>query len=267
MSQLPPPPPPPPGSQPPPPPPPQYGGTPGGFSVGNAFNYGWTKFQQNLAPLLVAAVILVAVWAIIYFVFQVAFGSLAMGSSTVCTWDVNANGVMEYNCTGGGLGLFSIGFFLLYGLNMLVSFLFFYVMASAFTRASLAITRGETVDFKLMMSSDKLGQVLIGGVIMGIATSIGYMLCIIPGLIVMFFGHFFIFFILDKGMGAVDAIKASVSFVNKNLGSLFGLFLAVLAAYIVGALVCGVGLLVAIPVSILAQAFAYRKLNGEEVVA
>ncbi|MDP3972807.1 MAG: hypothetical protein Q8P61_07870, partial [Candidatus Nanopelagicales bacterium] len=141
------------------------------------------------------------------------------------------------------------------------------VMASAFTRAALAITRGEAVDFKLMTSSDKLGQILVGGVIMSIATAIGYMLCIIPGLVVMFFGHFFIFFILDKGMGAVEAIKASVSFVNKNLGTLFGLFLAVLAAYIVGALICGVGLLVAIPVSIIAQAFAYRKLNGEEVAA
>jgi uncharacterized membrane protein len=40
-----------------------------------------------------------------------------------------------------------------------------------------------------------------------------------------------------------------------------------LVAYFVGAILCGVGLLVAIPVVIIGQAFLYRRLTGGAVSA
>jgi uncharacterized membrane protein len=44
-------------------------------------------------------------------------------------------------------------------------------------------------------------------------------------------------------------------------------FLATLLAYIVGALLCGIGLLAAIPVIYIAQGYTYRRLQGEQVAA
>lgn len=264
------------GAQPPPPPPPgggdpgsaPYQGTPQPFSVGNAFNYAWTKFQAYLGPLLVAMVAFFVVGAIIYAVFYFALGSLAFGGAVECTPGYYANGTYyPTQCSGGGLGLFSIGFMIVYGIQMIVMFLYSYLVQAGFTRAGLAITRGEQVDVKTLISSDKLAQVLLGGVVMAIGTAIGTMLCIIPGLIIAFFGQFFVFFVLDKGLGGIDAIKASFGFVNRNLGTLIGLFLAEILAIFVGALICGIGLIVAVPVVIIAQSFAYRTLNGEPVAA
>lgn len=277
MSQTPPPPPPPPGGTsppppggmpPPPPPQPPYGGTPAGFSVGNAFNYGWTKFQANIGPLLLVMVGFFVVGAIIYAIFYVASGAMVVGTAPTCEYKVLADGSLDYVCTGGGgLGFMTAGFFLIYGIQSIVLFLYGYLVQSAFTRASLAVTDGRPVDAKTVLSSERLGQILVGGVIMAVATTIGYFLCIIPGVIIAFFGHYFVFFVVDKGMSGFDAIKASFQFVNKNLGSLIGLFLAEVLALIIGALICGIGLIVAVPIVIIAQAFAYRKLQGQEVVA
>lgn len=264
---APPPPPPPPGGGVPPPPP--YHGTPQPFTVGNAFNYGWTKFQAYLGPLLVAMVGFFVVGAIIYAIFYFALGSLALGGTVECTpGGFNSDGsYYPTQCSGGGLGLFSLGFIVVYGIQMIVMFLYSYLVQAGFTRAGLAITRGEQIEAKTLLSSDKLAQVLLGGVVMAIGTAIGSMLCIIPGLIIAFFGQFFVFFVIDRNMGGIDAIKASFGFVNKNLGTLIGLFLAEILAIFVGALICGIGLIVAVPVVIIAQSFAYRTLNGESVAA
>ena len=62
-------------------------------------------------------------------------------------------------------------------------------------------------------------------------------------------------------------IKASVAFVNANLGTLIGFYIASAIAIFVGALLCGIGLLAAIPVVVIAQAYAYRSLQGEPVAA
>ena len=83
----------------------------------------------------------------------------------------------------------------------------------------------------------------------------------------LFLTSFTLHFIIDKDMGAIDAIKASISFVMANIGTLIVLLPGLIAAYIVGALLCGVGLLVAIPVVVIATAYAYRTLQGEQVAA
>ncbi|MEO5663530.1 MAG: hypothetical protein ABIR39_09615 [Nocardioides sp.] len=110
-------------------------------------------------------------------------------------------------------------------------------------------------------------QVVIASLILAVATIVGIVLCVLPGLAVMFLTAFTLHFIIDKQLPAIEAIKASISFVMANAGTLIVFFLACLAAYVVGALLCGVGLLVAIPVVVIAQAYAYRTLRSEQVVA
>ena len=66
-------------------------------------------------------------------------------------------------------------------------------------------------------------------------------------------------------MGAIDSIKASWSFVKDHVGPLILLYLLTLVVAFVGALLCGVGLLAAIPIVVLMQTYAYRKLQGQYV--
>ena len=142
-----------------------------------------------------------------------------------------------------------------------------YVVQAGITRGALALTYGQPLTVQMMFNPAMLGQVVIAGIIVGIAAAIGTVLCYLPGLIVIFFTQYVVYFIVDKQLSAVDAIKASISFVNANLGTLVVFYLASLLAFFIGAILCGIGLFVAVPVVLIAQAYTYRKLQGETVAA
>jgi uncharacterized membrane protein len=173
---------------------------------------------------------------------------------------------LEQMMTGGGLG-FGFASLLYFGFTAIVGFLGFVIIQAAVVRAALALTRGETIELQTLFRFDNLPQLLIGALIVAVLSGIGSILCYIPGLIVTFFVQFYVHFLIDQDMTGVDAIKASFSFVNANLGTVVGFFLASMVAYILGAMLCGIGLLVALPVVFIAQAYTYQRLRGVAVAA
>jgi uncharacterized membrane protein len=178
--------------------------------------------------------------------------------STVVTTD---NGGFVIQSGGGVLGaLVSLVF-------SIISFIWGYIVQAAFARGGLALTEGRPLVIGELLTLDKLGRIILAGVMLSILTFIGLLLCILPGLVIAFFGTFFVYFILDQDLGAVDSIKASFSFVKENVGPLLGLMLLSFLAIFVGALLCGLGLFVAVPVVVIAQTYAYKVLRGQPVVA
>jgi len=173
---------------------------------------------------------------------------------------------LERMLTGGSVG-FGFASLLYFGFTAMVGFLGFVIIQAAVVRAALALTRGETIELQTLFRFDNLPQLLIGALIVAVLSGIGSMLCYFPGLIVTFFVQFYVHFLIDQNMTGVDAIKASFSFVNQNLGTLIGFFLASMVAYILGAMLCGIGLLVALPVVFIAQAYTYQRLRGVAVAA
>ena len=258
--------PPPGGGYPPPGPPPPGGGYPGQggfggppqrFSVGEAFNYGWTKFQQNVGTIILAALAWLAVLVAFYLVWLLILSALGVGVSA--SFEIDSDG----NASSSGGGFF--GVLLIGALMSIVPIIISGVMQAGILRGALQITYGREFTVGTTFGFDNVGRVIGAAIIISIMTSIGTFLCWIPGLIVWFFTQFTMFFIVDKDMSVLDALKASMSFVNRNVGTLIALFLGCIVAYFVGALVCFVGLLVAIPVVIIAQTYAYRTLQGEAV--
>lgn len=218
--------------------PPAYGapagGPPQGASATDAFGYGWAKFQQHVGPLLIAMVVYLVGAAII--------------------------GGISYTILGKAGFIGSVLFQIIYWVIIAL-------IQMAIIRGSLFIVDGRPLELKDMFATDQLGQYILAAVLVAIATGIGIILCVIPGLIVAFFAAYYGYFVLDKKMEAVDAIKASFSFVQANVGTLIVFYLLSLVAYFVGAALCGIGLLVAIPVVIIGQAFLYRRLTGGAVSA
>jgi len=163
---------------------------------------------------------------------------------------------------GAANGFSLVGALLATALSGAVLGIYDYFVRANIARGALLIADGKKVTVKDFLSADKLVPVVLGGILVGIATFIGLLLCIIPGIIVAFFAQFYVYFIMDKNMGAVESIKASFSFVKENFGQLILFFLASMVAIFIGALLCGVGLLVAYPVVFLANGFVYRKLQN-----
>ncbi len=259
-SSPPPPPPPPPGSGPgwgngpmPPPPPP---GAPGGYGfpsgpsgpenyrVGTAFTYAFDKFKSNWGPLVLITVILLVASGIVQGIGRPIENAILSATDSA--------------------GLFS----LVMTVSLLFSALTFVaqlVVQSAIIKGSLELTRGGRLEVGSAFSGIDWGQVIIAALIIGAATFVGLVLCILPGLVVIFLTSYTLYFVVDHKLPAVDAIRASVSLVTRNLGPLILFFLASVLAYIVGTCACLVGLLVAIPVVVIAQAYTFRTLNGDPV--
>ncbi len=110
-------------------------------------------------------------------------------------------------------------------------------------------------------------MVILAALLVGAITAVGSVLCFIPGLIFGIFAQFTIPFVIDRSSSAIEALKASISTIaSEHRRRLCSSWLVQVAAVIVGALACGVGLLVAVPVAALILIYTYRKLSGGQVV-
>jgi uncharacterized membrane protein len=223
--------------------------------VGNAFSYAFKKFQENVVPLLLITLILLVGVVVIQVIGNIVQAAVVPD----LTFNFETG---EYEGGGGGF----------FGIAMILSFVFgalswavSLVIQAGIIKASLAMTRGQKVDIGSAFNGINWAQVVIASLIIGVLTFIGLILCILPGIVVIFLTSFTLYFVIDRNQDAVAAIKSSVAMVKDNVGTLIVFFLATLAAYIVGACLCGVGLLAAIPIIVLAQAYTFRTLNNDPV--
>jgi uncharacterized membrane protein len=60
-------------------------------------------------------------------------------------------------------------------------------------------------------------------------------------------------------------MKASFEIVKNNVGDSIIALLVQYAIILVGAILCGIGLIVAVPVALLFQVYTYRTLSGGQV--
>jgi uncharacterized membrane protein len=96
----------------------------------------------------------------------------------------------------------------------------------------------------------------------GLIVACGSILCIIPGILAAALLQFPYMLVIDKKLDFWSAIKESYSVSQHHLGAMLAFFLLQLCVIIAGALLCGFGLLVAIPVCYAATAAAYIDLFG-----
>ena len=108
-------------------------------------------------------------------------------------------------------------------------------------------------------------QVIGTAALIALITFVGTLLCYLPGLIAAFLLNWSMFYVVDKNLSPVDAIKASFSFTTGHLGATVVFYLLGVVAFIVGALLCLVGLLVAAPVVLIGAAYTFRRLLDEPV--
>jgi len=236
-------------------PPPTPGPHP--FRVGNAFSYGWAKFKDNLGPMVVAALLLFVVTIVAEIVGSIITGAASGGSGFNFSGD-STGGMMFGGDLSAAGQLTSL-------LMSLITTVIGYVVCAGIIRGTLDITEGRKFDIAHAFGQLDYGKVIITSVLVGVLTTIGLVLFVLPGILVAFFTTFALYFVVDNGTAPMESVKASFALVKDHLGDVFLLFLASIAAVIVGALACLVGLLVAVPVVTIAWAYAYKTLQGQPV--
>lgn len=202
---------------------------PGALSVGAAFSYGWAKFSQNAGPLIVVTLLVWAAGVVVNIIGR-AFDSVVLQL-----------------------------------LLSVVAFIVTQVMTRGLVRAALTIVNGGKPDPSSVFSFDNIGPFLVGAIIYGLVVGVGFVLCIIPGLIIGALLGFWSFACVEQDLDGVSAIKRSLELTRANFGQVLLFGLAYIGVNIIGAILCGVGLLVTIPLSYVAAAHFYRQLSGMAV--
>lgn len=93
---------------------------------------------------------------------------------------------------------------------------------------------------------------------------VGLVLLIIPGIIAALALLFSTYLVIDRDLGPIEAMKESLRITKGNRWKLLLLVLSIVLINILGVLALIVGLLVSIPVSLLAIVHAYRTLEHQE---
>ncbi len=102
---------------------------------------------------------------------------------------------------------------------------------------------------------------IVGSLVFGLIVAVGIVLLVIPGIILSIKLGFYSYYIVDKGMGPFEALKASWGVTKGISWNLFLLGLLLGLINVAGVLLLVIGLLVTIPTTALAHAYVYRKVS------
>lgn len=200
------------------------------FSISEAIHFGWNTMKSNLGFFI----------GLLIFVFL--FTSL---SSIIAAKATEANiflGLIFY------IADFSLSIIISIGL----------------VKIALRFCDNEKGRFADLFSQYPLfPQYLVGSILYGLIVFAGTILLIIPGIIWGIQFCFYDYFIVDKGLGPIEALKRSSAITRGVKWDLFGFFLILSGINLLGALCLLIGLFVTIPTTMVALAFVYRKLMAQ----
>lgn len=93
-----------------------------------------------------------------------------------------------------------------------------------------------------------------------IAIAIGFVLLIVPGIILSLGLAFVPYLVVERGLGPIESMKESWRITKGHKWELALLFLALLGINLLGVLALVVGVFVSVPITLIALAHAYRTL-------
>jgi uncharacterized membrane protein len=148
----------------------------------------------------------------------------------------------------------------------LLSFLASAYVQMAYLSGCLEIADGHSVTIGSFFTPRNFAPAVVAALLVGVLTAVGWSFFVIPGLIVGFLAQFTVPFVIDRAFSPITALAASFTTAKNNAGPALLSYLVQSAVLLVGALLFGVGLLVALPLAVLIQTYTYRRLSGGQVV-
>jgi len=221
--------------------------------IGDILNESWAIVKKNVW--VFAATMLG--YFIIYSLIYLLFGGIGAATTAIAPGDSSA--AMSQALTS----MFSVGAILTWLLMTIIS-AFFYL---GFYKMALDSADGKNPDLSSFtsISMKKIINLFLANLIYGIVVYIGLIACIIPGIFLAVRLQLYVFNIIDHDANAFDALSRSWNSTKGNSMDIFLLGLALVLVNFVGLICCGIGLLVTMPITIIAFALIYRLLTGGKV--
>ncbi len=158
-----------------------------------------------------------------------------------------------------------LGISLIFGTSILGSPVYTLLTAGTF-KYYLRLIRGEpaTIADAFAGFSPLAGQLILLGLVTGILNMIGFALCIIPGIYLSVSWIFALPLVIDRKLGFWDAMELSRKVVAKHWFMTFAFMLVIGLLGACGVIACCVGILVTIPISLVALMYAYEDIFSRQ---
>ena len=126
--------------------------------------------------------------------------------------------------------------------------------------------RGEEAKFEDAFAAFSVAflPTFLGGIVFALLVGLGMLFCLIPGLILVTVWSFAWPLLIDRRLDFWPAMELSRKVLWPNFWGMFGLWVMNVLVLIAGVLCCYVGVFVAMPVVIAAQAYAYEDFFGRK---
>lgn len=162
-------------------------------------------------------------------------------------------------------GYFGEGEFYRGGVCSLITALYYILgifITMGYATMGLVAAKGEKVTWTtFFIKFGKFFHFFIAMILYAIIVAVGFVLLIFPGVIWALRYSMYPFMALDKGAFGWTALKLSSQATYGAKWDLLGFYIVIFLLLILGALALGLGLLIAIPLTWIAQAYAYYKLT------
>lgn len=108
---------------------------------------------------------------------------------------------------------------------------------------------------------------LVGKILYGVIVLIGLILLVVPGIILSFMLLYVGYLMIDRHLGPIEALKLSKEVTAGSKWKLFLFSLVIALVNLAGVVALVVGLLVTVPVTLMASAYVYRQLSPKPEAA
>jgi uncharacterized membrane protein len=210
------------------------------LTVGDAIRYGWARFKANPWTWIGAVVIAAVIQSVL---------NTLLGERSAFRVDTLGQSIWTVSWIIGSIVTTVVG----------------YLINAALVRGALDEVDGRRPGLGAFFRFANVGNVILASILVGVLTAIGLILFVIPGLIVVFLSWWTLHFVIDQNDSAVEGIRSSFRAIASQAGTVFLLALALIGINILGAIPLGLGLLITLPLSIIASTYAYRIVSGRGV--
>lgn len=203
------------------------------FSIGDSIKFGWSTFNERRA-------------------FYVGASAVIFGISLA--WDWFSSALQHTDTVAGPVTAVIFGIVISALLSM-----------GEIHFALRAYDAPHDVRLKDLWAPRHFWYFVLAGILSGLIILAGFILFVIPAfifaLMIMFAGYV----IVDEGRGPIASIKESARLTKGHRWKLLGFVLATLGINILGFIALLVGLLVTMPVTLIATAYVYRSLQQKNL--
>jgi hypothetical protein len=145
-------------------------------------------------------------------------------------------------------------------ISAVVLAVFFVGFDLGFKKIALGLHDRDESSVKAMFSCFGLApKALVGWILYCLMVWVGWLFFVLPGFIALLRFAFFPYFIIDKNVGPIEALKMSYDVTKHHVWDMFAFWVVIKVIVYMGFL-SWIGIMITWPLSTLAYAFFYRKL-------